>query len=312
MSHVENALKKIPISYSVIDKTAWKPGIIRCIIKKGAAKASKKIKRFGLRAPQKLWRSRMNIYQHRKSFLEQFVKVDNLCGLEIGPLDKPVIRKEDGSIKYIDYMAKDELSKRHPNAVNPKELVDIDYVISPQQKISSALSEKVDYLIACHVIEHIPNMIAWLEDIHAILNNHGYLFLAVPDKRYTFDILRTLTPLSHLLNDYHRNIEKADFEHVFEHIYLKREISSSMFWNNSLGNALSKARFTVSDAYARSLREIGPDKYPDIHCHVFTGPYFMEVIESLIEMRLLRYSICAFEDVRRPFNEFLVVLQKSD
>lgn len=86
------------------------------------------------------------------------------------------------------------------------------------------------YVIACRVIKHIPNMIAWLNDLHGLLNANGILFLAIPDKRYTFDILRPETSLAHIINDFYRAVTVPDLEHIFEHLFLKREVSASAAW----------------------------------------------------------------------------------
>src|SRR6266540_1796095 len=128
-------------------------------------------------------RSSVNIYEHRKSILINNVEINSLEGLEIGPLDKPLVTRNDGQIKYLDYMSKEELIVRHADACDPKNMVDIDYINSPQNELSTLIKEKFDYVIACHVIEHIPNMIGWLNDVNKILKDGGYLFLAIPDRR---------------------------------------------------------------------------------------------------------------------------------
>ncbi len=256
-------------------------------------------------------RSSVNLYEHRKSILINNVEINGLEGLEIGPLDKPLVTRHDGQIKYLDYMSKEELIVRHADACDPKKMVDIDYINSPQNELSTLIKEKFDYVIACHVIEHIPNMIGWLNDVNKILKDGGYLFLAIPDRRYTFDILRPITPLSHFLNDYQRNVKTADFAHVFEHIYLKRNVTAGDVWNNKAEEKIKIPRFTAKDAYARTLFELEPGKYPDVHCHVFTSLQFLDMIDTLISLQLVPYTVHKFEDVKKPFNEFIVILKKS-
>jgi len=56
--------------------------------------------------------------------------------------------------------------------------------------LSNLIKKKFDYGITFHAIERIPNMIDWLNDVHKILKDAGHIFLAIPGKRYTFDILR--------------------------------------------------------------------------------------------------------------------------
>ncbi|WP_044156709.1 class I SAM-dependent methyltransferase, partial [Escherichia coli] len=49
-----------------------------------------------------------------------------------------------------------------------------------------------DLIVASHVIEHVPDLIGWLKDAISVLKVGGTLALVVPDKRFTFDILRPL------------------------------------------------------------------------------------------------------------------------
>ncbi len=250
-------------------------------------------------------------YERRKSILINNIEVGKSSGLEIGPLDKPLVTREAGAIQYVDYMSRDELIARHAGTCMPENIVEVDHVISPRNYLSDVIQEKFDYVIACHVIEHIPNMIGWLNDVHQILKDNGYLYLAVPDKRYTFDIARPVTPLSHILNDFHQNVTTADFAHVFEHIYLKRNITAGDVWNNKAQSKINTERFTAHDAYRRTTHEMEPGKYPDVHCHVFTSQDFMSIIKMLIDLHLIAYAIRSFEDVKRPYNEFIIILQKT-
>jgi hypothetical protein len=258
-----------------------------------------------------LTRLGMNIHGHRKSILAGTIDLKNSKGLEIGPLDKPLVTRAEGMIKYMDYMSREELIARHADTCDPARIVSIDYINSPHSDISSQIEEKFDYIVACHVIEHIPNMIAWLQDLHKILKAGGYLFLAIPDKRYTFDIARPTTSLPHFLNDYHRNVKTADFAHVFEHIYLKRNVEAKDVWNNRTGDRINVKLFMAEDAYSRALKEMEFGKYPDVHCHVFISREFLSIINTLIEMELIHYTVHKFEHVTKPFNKFFLILKRN-
>ncbi len=52
-----------------------------------------------------------------------------------------------------------------------------------------------DLLVASHVIEHVPDLITWLREIASVLKPTGQARLAIPDRRYTFDLLRVETQL---------------------------------------------------------------------------------------------------------------------
>jgi 2-polyprenyl-3-methyl-5-hydroxy-6-metoxy-1,4-benzoquinol methylase len=311
MKRVKGALEKQQIPFTLIDSREWRPGVIRCIIKKPAGKNTYQANPVHKVIKATVQGLIMNTYEHRKYVLAHNIDIKNGTGLEIGPLDKPLVIKKDGPIKYLDYMSRAELLVRHAGAVDPDTMVDIDYINSPTNTLSEAIPEKFDYVIACHVIEHIPNMIAWLNELHKILKDGGYLYLAIPDKRYTFDIARPVTSLSHFLNDYAQNIKTANFDHIFEHIYMKRNITAADVWNNRVADKINVKRFSAQEAYRTALREMEPGKYPDVHCHVFTGQDFLSIVNTLIEMNLISYTVHKFEDVTRPYNEFILILKKQ-
>ena len=52
-----------------------------------------------------------------------------------------------------------------------------------------------DYIIASHVIEHLPDPLGFLTDCESLLKPSGVLSLVVPDSRYCFDCLRPLTSI---------------------------------------------------------------------------------------------------------------------
>jgi len=256
--------------------------------------------------------SGLTTLQRRRSFLRDYLDPQALEGLEIGPLDKPVVLKSQGSIKYLDYLSYDELLKRHEHeGTRTSEIVAPDLVVPPKKRLSEVIGEDFDYIIACHVIEHIPDVIGWLVDMCKILRLQGFLFLAVPDKRYTFDILRPETSLGHLLQDYYRQVNNADFEYVFDHINMKREVSSAEIWDGKAYDKIKKPRFSKAEALLRSLREMAPDHYSDVHCHVFSSTGFLQIIKDLIDLQIIDFSLYAFEDTSRPYNEFLVLLKRG-
>jgi SAM-dependent methyltransferase len=129
----------------------------------------------------------------RSAALLEGVDLDGEVGLEIGPLDKPVVRRKEGRpIYYADYTSREALcakSADDPN-VDVTLIPEIDYLIAglPQR-----LDRTFDYILASHVIEHVPDLVGWLEALFGWLSPGGRVILAVPDKRYCFDLLRALS-----------------------------------------------------------------------------------------------------------------------
>jgi SAM-dependent methyltransferase len=62
--------------------------------------------------------------------------------------------------------------------------------------------ESLDFIIASHVLEHLPFPLATLRHWYAVLRSGDTLLLKIPDKRYTFDKRRERTSLQHLIAEY--------------------------------------------------------------------------------------------------------------
>lgn len=78
----------------------------------------------------------------------------------------------------------------------------------------------LDYLCSSHVIEHLPDPLAAIREWHRVLRPGGWLYLVAPDKRYTFDVTRPVTPAKHLLNDFLRGTTaRQSAEHIDEFVY---------------------------------------------------------------------------------------------
>src|SRR5450432_2417461 len=83
-------------------------------------------------------------------------------GLEIGALHSPLIPREEGRVRYVDYAPAETLRAnfRHPDA-NAADIVEVD-IIWGERPLRDCLQEPVDYIVASHVIEHVPNLVGWL------------------------------------------------------------------------------------------------------------------------------------------------------
>jgi hypothetical protein len=119
--------------------------------------------------------------------------LERMRGIEIGALDRPIVTRDRGPIFYVDHTDTAALREKYRNDVNVKkeEIVSVDAVWG-RQTLAEALGAiaPVDYVIASHVVEHVPDLIGWLEELRAILRPQGLVNLIIPDRRFTFDYLR--------------------------------------------------------------------------------------------------------------------------
>ncbi len=132
--------------------------------------------------------------------------VGNLVGIEIGPLAFPLVRKMDGDITYVDFTDAASLREKYRDAgagaVPLHEIVEVDAIWGTNTLLQALDGRLVDYVIASHVVEHVPDLLAWLSELRSVLKPTGHIRLAVPDKRYCFDYLRHETEIADVLSAY--------------------------------------------------------------------------------------------------------------
>jgi SAM-dependent methyltransferase/uncharacterized protein YbaR (Trm112 family) len=123
---------------------------------------------------------------------------------------------------------------------------------------------ELDYLCSSHVLEHLANPTGGLLEWHRVLRDGGYLYLIVPDKRYTFDISRKVTTPAHLIADFYHAVSTADADHVREFIYESDWERLQPACKPEDKPGLQKLHF---DHY---IEQVKRGESVDIHYHTFT------------------------------------------
>lgn len=116
--------------------------------------------------------------------------------LEMGPSHNPLAPKKEGfNVKIVDHASAADLRAKYINhPINFDNIEEVDFA-SEGQPLSELVGslDTYDWIIASHVVEHLPNLISFFQDCEKILKPDGVLSIVLPDKRYCFDHLRTLT-----------------------------------------------------------------------------------------------------------------------
>lgn len=86
--------------------------------------------------------------------------------------------------------------------------------------IRAAVSDTYDFLLSSHTIEHLANPIGAIEEWKRVLKVGATLILLVPHRDATFDHRRSITPLSHLIEDYIHSTGEDDMTHYEEIVSL--------------------------------------------------------------------------------------------
>jgi len=126
---------------------------------------------------------------------------------------------EGAKVRYVDVFTAEELRQAWPRDYQKLDIVEID-VVDNGEKLDKFKASSLDFIIANHFIEHCLDPIGTLLNMYKKLCPKGVLFLAIPDKRYTFDKPRPVTPYSHLLEEHKDKTQKFRREHTEEFLRL--------------------------------------------------------------------------------------------
>jgi SAM-dependent methyltransferase len=121
-------------------------------------------------------------------------------GLEVGALHQPLEVPPAARVRYVDRMTVEQLRGQYPELAG-HDLTPVD-ILDDGETLSSVDDSSVDFVIANHMLEHCENPIGAIENQLRVLKPDGVLYMAVPDKRFTFDRDRPVTSLEHLVRDY--------------------------------------------------------------------------------------------------------------
>jgi SAM-dependent methyltransferase len=244
------------------------------------------------------------------------IRLEQSLALEIGPLHAPLVRRHEGRILYVDYAAKETLQAnfRHPG--DPADIVDVD-IIWGERPLRDCVGEPVDYIVASHVIEHVPDLIGWLLELHAALKPGGIVGLAIPDRRHTFDVRRPVSLPGEMMEAYLRRHRQPSLRQVFESAAFSKDTADRESWR--AGEMTGGLPMEVLQRLrpARDLvTEIAENpKYVDAHCWVFTPASFLDTAQALNVLGYFPFAIDAFHPTDAGAIEFIVRLRavaKSD
>jgi SAM-dependent methyltransferase len=239
--------------------------------------------------------------------------VSRLRGAEIGPLSRPIIKRAESEVYYIDYCTTEELREKYatvPDA-HPDKIEKIDFVWAGRP-LAAVLGDKapLDYVVASHVIEHVPDLVGWLKEMSSALKMGGRLLLIIPDKRFTFDIYRRLSSLEEISLAYQERRRIPGLRCVMDHFANAVAADTWALWDDySLADDL---KFFHGPEYLDIAYEhFHAGKYIDIHCWVFTPWSFLEVMGKLTPLFGLDFELAHFLTTQDHDLEFYVQLVKT-
>jgi hypothetical protein len=205
-------------------------------------------------------------------------------GLEIGALSRPLSGPARCRVRYVDRMDILGLREHYPE-LSDQPLAPVD-LIDDAETLQTVPPSSQDFIIVNHILEHTQDPIGTIERHLQRLKPGGVLYLTVPDKRFTFDAARPVTPLEHLYRDYEEGPGWSYLEHVREWVGSVKQLTGEA--------AEAEVQRTVATGYS-------------IHFHVWGQQGFLEMLVDIRHRLRLPFDI---EALMTEGVEIISILRK--
>jgi hypothetical protein len=256
------------------------------------------------------------------SYKQKLIGLLNISGgkgTEIGPLNIPLLSKEEANVLYLDHLDTEGLRKKYPTLTD---IAEVDRPMVNNSIADTLLSDApLDYLVASQVFEHVPNPIRWLAEISKVLRIGGLLALSLPDRRLTFDFMREESRPSDVIASSFADATIPDVRAVYDNQSLAAYIN--MHWANQASiypDDIVAGRGAVAPLKAalnhlEITKKAHEGEYLDAHCWVFTPPSFLLLMAQLagdgfVPFRCHQFYPTDPHSTDRGSSSFTIILER--
>jgi SAM-dependent methyltransferase len=177
-------------------------------------------------------------------------------GIEFGAGTTPLSVPLGCNVQYADIVGEQGLRDVAYQAQG-SDFVPVTHVMGLED-MDAVADGSLDFVIACHVIEHVRNPLRAFQQVYRKLKRNGFFVLIVPDMQQTFDKDRKLTSLAHIISDYKDPSEERDKEHYFEFF----------------GMVMNVPEVLLDQFVPDAMKE-----RKDLHYHTWTYETFQQMVE---------------------------------
>jgi predicted SAM-dependent methyltransferase len=221
------------------------------------------------------------VHETRRAVANTFLRGD---GIEIGALHQPLPLPATARVKYVDRMSVPELRRQYKE-LETAPLVETD-IIDNGELLATIGDATQEFVIANHFLEHCQNPFLTLQNLLRVLKPAGIVYLAVPDKRFSFDADRPCTTIQHLMRDFSEGPEWSKRQHFEE-------------WSRLVNKRTDEGEIEREVAHLLDLDY-------SIHFHVWGAAELLEVVVTF--QRLARFELELF---LRNGPESILILRKA-
>lgn len=187
-------------------------------------------------------------------------------GIEIGPGHVPFPVSGHAKVRFVDRWRTNEnrelFPELGPGAGFPEPDIKADLDLD---RLRAVRSGSQDFVIACHILEHLANPVAMLLDIDRVVTPGGRVVIVLPDRLETFDRSRPPTSLDHLMEEFRRDIHEIPRDHLVEAVAAQVRLRGDMRDLDVIGKELGE-------------EELELHRLRSIHAHVWCQAEFSEVL----------------------------------
>ncbi|MEP6650859.1 MAG: methyltransferase domain-containing protein [Lapillicoccus sp.] len=251
----------------------------------------------------------------RRDRLFALVDVTSGAGLEIGPLDSPLVLADEANVRYADVLDQEGLRRHFTGDANVvlDEIPPIDFVLTGPEGarlLGESVPERAafDWVVASHVVEHVPDLLGWLDDIASLCADGGQLALVVPDRRYTFDIHRAQTTIGQIIETHELGPRVPTTRAVFDHFASHATVPVDAAWRGEMPS--DAARTFSLEQVSTVLDQARNGEYVDSHVWTFTPSTFADQMVMLGRLGLVHLVPEAVTETGHDDLEFYAVLRR--
>jgi len=214
-------------------------------------------------------------------------------GIEIGASHMPIeVDKSCCNVTYVDRLSEKEIDESFPE-LREATLVPVDVrcdVVT--EGLAPFEDQTLDFVIASHLLEHLPNPLSFLKECYRVLRVGGVLYLGLPDKDYTFDLSRERTPLAHLVKDFEADVKTIDEQHLVDYLV------------NAAKEMIPEDPEEKTKLFERELGR-------SFHVHVWTWEDMVQFLQYVVAELELSWELLEMYLPKSVKNEAIFILQRS-
>jgi len=165
------------------------------------------------------------------------------------------------------------------------------------------------HVVASHVIEHVPDVLGWLRDVAEVLTHDGALLLAVPDRRYCFDVHRAPATVGQVVQAHLDGDRTPSARAVLDHFMRAVDYSAEQAW---AGEQPPTEGSHPLDDVRRLLARQRAGEYVDCHVWPLTPQVFAGLMDDLLALGEVGFAVERITATRVGDQEFYATLRRLD